>query len=148
MQRYAVKWRRLSRSGKAFFVFAAAWVLLYFTRISPALQVLLALGATASGVLALYKLARRGMQGIIWRLRNRLIVAYLFIAVVPIVLMLLLMGGTSYAVVGQMAVYLVNAEMNSRLRALAFPAEAMARAPFPGFETAMKRYQPILHRNF
>ena len=45
MQRYAVKWRRLSRSGKAFFVFAAAWVLLYFTRISPALQVLLALGA-------------------------------------------------------------------------------------------------------
>ena len=54
------------------------------------------------------------MRNLIWRLRNRLIVAYLFIAVVPIVLILALMLVTSYALVGQMAVYLVNRELENR----------------------------------
>src|SRR5438270_4822690 len=129
MHRSAVNWRRFGRTGTTFGVLTAAWLLLYFTGTAPGLQVLTALAAIVSGGLALYGLLRRSMQAIIWRLRNRLIVAYLFIAVVPIVLMLLLMIGTSYAVVGQMAVYLVNTELNSRLRALMFPAEAMSRAP-------------------
>ena len=57
-------------------------------------------------------------KGAIWRLRNRLIVAYLFIAVVPVVLILVLMLVTSYAVIGQMAVYLVNRELENRMRTL------------------------------
>ena len=148
MKGYAAVWRRFGRAEKAFLVFAAAWALLHFTGITPALEILAALAAMIVGGLVLYKLARRSLLAIIWRLRNRLIVAYLFIAVVPIVLMLLLMGGTSYAVVGQMAVYLVNTELNSRMRALTFPAEAIARAPSPSPEQAVRRFEPILRRNF
>jgi len=39
------------------------------------------------GLVVLFRLARRAMRRAIWRLRNRLIAAYLFIAVVPIVLL-------------------------------------------------------------
>jgi hypothetical protein len=39
-----------------------------------------------------FRLARRGLRKAIWRLRNRLIAAYIFIAVVPVVLILLLAG--------------------------------------------------------
>ncbi|HMC61668.1 MAG TPA: SpoIIE family protein phosphatase, partial [Candidatus Solibacter sp.] len=100
------------------------------------------------GGVTVYKLVRRSMRAIIWRLRNRLIVAYLFIAVVPIVLIVLLVAGTSYVVVGQMAVYLVNTALNSHVRALTFPADAMSRVPASSAETAMKRYGPGLQRNF
>ena len=72
------------------------------------------MAAILMGVVALIKIGRMAMRNLIWRLRNRLIVAYLFIAVVPIVLILALMLVTSYALIGQMAVYLVNRELENR----------------------------------
>ena len=98
--------RWLGRIEKAFLVFAAVFALLYFTRVATIVQLLAALGAFILGLLALVKLARRGMRKAIWRLRNRLIVAYLFIAVVPIVLIGALAVIAGYAVIGQMAGYL------------------------------------------
>ena len=88
------------------------------------------------------------MRNLIWRLRNRLIVAYLFIAVVPIVLILALMLVTSYALIGQMAVYLVNRELENRMRTLAFPAETLTRAPARDPQTALTRALPMLRRGF
>ena len=46
------------------------------------LQIALTLAATISGI----RLVRYGVRRIIWRLRNRLLVTYLFIAAVPITL--------------------------------------------------------------
>jgi phosphoserine phosphatase RsbU/P len=148
MERHGVNWRGFGRVEKTFVVFAAAWALLYFTGAAATLQVFVVLGAIILGGIVLYRLGRRSMSAIIWRLRNRLIVAYLFIAVVPIVLMMLLMAGTSYVMVGQMAVYLVNTALNSHIRALTFPAEAMSRVPASSADTAMKRYGPGLQRSF
>ena len=82
-------WRRLGRMEKAFLVFAAIYALLYFT--APRAHHSIAGGAawpSSSGCWRCSRLARRGMRKAIWRLRNRLIAAYLFIAVVPIVLIL------------------------------------------------------------
>jgi sigma-B regulation protein RsbU (phosphoserine phosphatase) len=148
MRRYEVNWRGFGRVEKTFLVFAAAWALLYFTGAAATLQVFVVLGAVILGGITLYKLARRSMSAIIWRLRNRLIVAYLFIAVVPIVLIVLLVAGTSYVLVGQMAVYLVNTALNSHIRALTFPAEAMSRVPASSPEIAIKRYGPGLQSSF
>ena len=68
-------------------------------------------------------------RNLIWRLRNRLIVAYLFIAVVPIVLILVLLATTAYVVVGQMAVFLVYAELQNRMGTLTFPTNNLVRTP-------------------
>ncbi len=141
-------WRRLGRIEKAFLVFAAIYALLYFTRLAPTIQLLVALGAFILGLLALFKLARRGMRKAIWRLRNRLIAAYLFIAVVPIILIAALAGIAAYTVIGQMAVYLVNTELTHRVSGLLRPAEALARAPVRDPEQTLRRFVPMIQNGF
>ena len=145
---YGAIWRRLGRIEKAFLVFAAVYALLYFTRVAPTMQSLAALGAFILGLLALFKLARRGMRKAIWRLRNRLIVAYLFIAVVPIILIVALAGIAGYAVIGQMAVYLVNTELSHRVNSLLRPAEALARTPIGDPEQTLRRFVPMIRNGF
>jgi sigma-B regulation protein RsbU (phosphoserine phosphatase) len=145
---YGAIWRRLGRIEKALLVFAVVYALLYFTRVAPTVQLLAAMGAFILGLLALFKLARRGMRKAIWRLRNRLIVAYLFIAVVPIILIVALAAIAGYAVIGQMAVYLVNTELTHRVNSLLRPAEALARAPIGDPEVTLNRFVPMIRNGF
>lgn len=70
-----------------------------------------------------FRLIRYFVRRAIWRLRNRLIVAYSFIAVVPIVLIVALIGMLAYAVLGQVAVYLVTSELDRRAAVLASSIE-------------------------
>ena len=143
-----VSWARLGRTEKLVLVMIAVWVLLYFTAIAPGLLPVVTLATATLLVAGLIKIGRMAIHNLIWRLRNRLIVAYLFVAVVPIVLMLALLLVTSYAVVGQMAVYLVNKELDNRMRTLGFPAETLTRAPASDPETALKRALPMLRHSF
>jgi len=141
-------WRRLGRVEKIFLLLLFVYVALYLAGALPALQLWIALAAFVLGLVAFFRVMRRFTRTMIWRLRNRLIVAYLFIAVVPVVLMLALLLGTSYAVVGQTAVYLVNTELKNRMRTLNIPAFAMSRAPSRDAQTALMRYEEILNDRF
>jgi sigma-B regulation protein RsbU (phosphoserine phosphatase) len=55
---------------------------------------------------------------ILWRLRNRLIVTYVFIGVIPAVLLVAMAFITLYGLAGQFAVFVVTSEINSQLRSL------------------------------
>src|SRR5271155_4569992 len=55
---------------------------------------------------------------ILWRLRNRLIVTYVFIGVIPAVLLVAMALITLYGFAGQFAVFVVTSEINSQLRSL------------------------------
>jgi phosphoserine phosphatase RsbU/P len=55
---------------------------------------------------------------ILWRLRNRLIVTYVFIGVIPAVLLVAMGIITLYGLGGQFAVYVVTSEIQTRLRSL------------------------------
>lgn len=66
------------------------------------------------GVLAFRWLRRR----VLWRLRNRLIVTYVFIGVIPAVLLVTMALVTLYGLAGQFAVFVVTSDINSRLRSL------------------------------
>src|SRR5690348_12198132 len=94
-----IGWPKLGRVEIAFLVLGLAYAALYVSGASPGLQLWVALFAFFFGLVAFFRLIRRFTKHMIWRLRNRLIVAYLFIAVVPVVLMLALLLGTSYAIV-------------------------------------------------
>ena len=48
---------------------------------------------------------------LLWRLRNRLMVTYLFISIIPIGLILLMVGLTSYLLYGQLAAYLIASDL-------------------------------------
>jgi sigma-B regulation protein RsbU (phosphoserine phosphatase) len=53
---------------------------------------------------------------ILWRLRNRLIVTYVFIGVIPAVLLMVMALITLYGFAGQFAIFVVTSEINSQLR--------------------------------
>ena len=107
-------WRKRSRLDKAFLALVVIYAALYFTAAAPMAQFWIGFATILTGVAVLFRVGRKGMRAAIWRLRNRLIVAYLFIAVAPIVLIVSLAALTGYFVVGQMAVYLVSRELDHR----------------------------------
>src|SRR5580700_4863229 len=55
---------------------------------------------------------------LLWRLRNRLIVTYVFIGVIPAVLLIAMAFITLYGFAGQFAVFVVTSEITSQLRSL------------------------------
>ncbi|HEV3306236.1 MAG TPA: SpoIIE family protein phosphatase [Candidatus Sulfotelmatobacter sp.] len=55
---------------------------------------------------------------ILWRLRNRLIVTYVFIGVIPAVLLVAMAAITIYLFAGQFASFVVTSEINSQLRSM------------------------------
>jgi sigma-B regulation protein RsbU (phosphoserine phosphatase) len=79
----------------------------------------------------------------IWRLRNRLILAYVFIAVVPIVLILALAAVGTWIVAGQVAVYLVTTELERRTATLENTARFLVRAPAEDRDSAAARLAPL-----
>ena len=133
-------WRRLGRIEKAFLFCAPIFLVLYLTGASPVAESLFGLAAILLGLAALFRALQRAVKQAIWRLRNRLIVAYLFIAVVPIVLITALLGLAGYAVIEQMSIYLVNRELDHRETSLLRPAETLARFPMRDQETAVNRF--------
>lgn len=142
-------WRRLGRIEQAFLIAIVLYVVLRVTALSGAAQTVIAIAAVFLGLAALFRVARRAMKEAIWRLRNRLIVAYLFIAVVPIVLILTLVGIAGWLVIGQMAVYLVNTELTHRETALWGPVEALAHNPTSADPSpAVRRFSMMIRRGF
>jgi sigma-B regulation protein RsbU (phosphoserine phosphatase) len=65
---------------------------------------------------------------LIWRLRNRLIVTYIFIGAVPVALLLAMAYVGSWIMVGQVATYLVGSELKRRALALETPAKLLSTA--------------------
>src|ERR1700683_1002814 len=64
-------------------------------------------------------LFRWALGHILWGLRNRLIVTYIFIGVIPIVLLLLMAAIASYLFAGQFATYIASSNLQSELQHLA-----------------------------
>jgi len=129
-------------------MFIALYILLYFTHFSPLLQSLSAVSAFLAGLVVLFRLARGAMRKAICRLRNRLIAAYLFISVVPIVLLVAMVLLAGWVVIGQMAVYLVNKELEHREATLVRQADAFANLPIRDPETALNRFARITSNAF
>lgn len=127
--------------------FGAAFLIAWFAHAS-AWADWLAVIAIVLGAIAIARAARGWMKKAIWRLRNRLIVAYLFIAVVPIVLITALLGLAGYAVIEQMSIYLVNRELDHRESSLLRQAEASAHFPMRDPETAINRFRLSMRNVF
>jgi sigma-B regulation protein RsbU (phosphoserine phosphatase) len=71
------------------------------------------------------RLLRAGFHRATWRLRNRLLVTYLFIAVVPILLLAAFAFTGGRMLVNQIAVYLVTNQIDRRIDAMAQAGELL-----------------------
>jgi len=89
------------------------------------------------GVWRLFRLVLSRSQ-LIWKVRNRLIVTYVFISIVPITLILALFFVLGLFLTAQFSGYLVSSAMERRLAAIETPARVLARA-LPEDRTAIAR---------
>jgi len=85
---------------------------------------------------------------LIWRLRNRLIVTYVFVGAVPIMLILALAFCGTWIVVGQIATYLVSSELSRRAAALENPAKFLSAAPTKDRPDVMRQIAPLLRDRY
>jgi sigma-B regulation protein RsbU (phosphoserine phosphatase) len=74
-------------------------------------------------ILLLLRLAR---QELMWRLRNRLIVTYVFIGVIPLVLLLAMAVLAGYMFIGQFATFLATSDLQAELHGLASANQELA----------------------
>ena len=121
-------WRRLSTLdliALAFAIFGAAAAL---GGLQGKLFGLVKFLALCFGVYLLVRFIGWWRNRLLWRLRNRLIVAYLFIAVVPILLILTLVILAGRILYSQLGAYLLYEDIHSRVEMIRDIAEHIAAA--------------------
>lgn len=90
--------------------------------------VLSQLATFAVGFALVWRHGLHAVRRLIWRLRNRLIVAYVFIAAVPMLMLAVLTLAGAWVISGQIAAYLLSVEMGRRVSSLQALAESLERA--------------------
>ena len=103
-----IAYRKLGWPDRIFFVLVLLDILLGFVAPRSEWYGLLRLLAIIFGVIVLFRLIRVGIKRAIWRLRNRLLVTYLFIAVVPVTLIAALAALGMWTLTSQFALFLVT----------------------------------------
>jgi phosphoserine phosphatase RsbU/P len=122
-------WKRAGKVTKTFAGALPLYLILRFLRPDSGIETFVAFVTyVLAGWIAL-RLLRIGLRKVTWRLRNRLVVAYLFIAVLPIVLVLTLVGLGAYMLAGQVAAYLVRSELDRRVTELRSVARDLSSSP-------------------
>jgi sigma-B regulation protein RsbU (phosphoserine phosphatase) len=122
-------YRKLGRIEKTFLLLVILAVVLAYAVPASFIGLLVTFAAWIVGFLVVIRLARSGVKKLIWRLRNRLIVAYAFIAMVPIALILALVLVSTYGLTGQIAIYLINSELDRRTSILKGSAATILETP-------------------
>src|SRR6185312_3488458 len=112
----------------------AIWLVLHVIRLAIALlsksEVLSGWAASFNYIFGFFLsllLLRWIRKALLWRLRNRLIVTYVFIGVIPVLLILMMVGVAGYMVSNQYATSLAQVQVDSEVHALRLAAETQAR---------------------
>jgi len=131
--------RRMARFAAWVLAYGAAvWLLDRFGAGAPRLLwILFWITFIPSIAYYLYRLGGFVRQRLLWRLRRRLIVTYIFIAVVPILLIVLLVGLGAYIINAQFAAFLIALNLRDHLNQLrqlnrvVIHESRLTRAPSP-----------------
>ena len=141
-------YRKLGRIEKTFLILVLLALVLAYALPASFIGLLVAFAAWIVGFLVAIRLARTGVRKLIWRLRNRLIVAYAFIAMVPIALILALALVSIYGLTGQIAIYLINSELDRRTSILKGSAATILGTPPEHRQEAIQRTHDFTQRFF
>ncbi|MCX6596697.1 MAG: PP2C family protein-serine/threonine phosphatase [Acidobacteria bacterium] len=141
-------WQWFGRWGQVLFVALVLNSLLFNFGGPQWLRNIAGITATVAGLVVSAKLILKAIRHSIWRLRNRLIVTYVFIGLVPILLIATLTLLALWAMSGQVAVYLITSEFNRRMESLRGTAQFILREP-PGRRVErVKQIGAFLSENF
>ena len=125
-------------------VFALAVVVYVATVLIPGRSVAegtLELVVLFLGLWTFGRIWRATVRQMLWRLRNRLIVAYLLIGLVPVVLIIALVGLGGYLVLGQVSIHLLESQLE-RTMAVLHGAISMEVHSGPAASAELRRNVP------
>jgi sigma-B regulation protein RsbU (phosphoserine phosphatase) len=146
--RFQEKLRRTSRLERVFAVLLLVYVCLLLVVPHSVFVALFQLALIAAGGWLLFRVARMGVRKLIWGLRNRLLVAYLFIAVVPVLLIVSLAGMGFYILSSQLGVYVASDELDHRIARLHAATEVIAHSDAADRAHAFRVAERILAHRF
>jgi sigma-B regulation protein RsbU (phosphoserine phosphatase) len=118
-------WKRLGKLDKGFLILLLFYIVLLLAVPASGFVSFLQFVLFVLAAWLVIRLSRFALRKAIWRLRNRILVTYLLIAVVPILLILTLAGLGSYVLAGQVAVYLARSELDRRVASMQAAAETL-----------------------
>ena len=118
-------WKRLGKLDKAFLILLLFYIVLLFAVPPNAFVTFLEFMLFVLGAWLVIRISRIALRKAIWRLRNRILVTYVFIAVVPILLIVALAGLGTYMLAGQVAVYLARSELDRRVGSMRTAVDAL-----------------------
>jgi phosphoserine phosphatase RsbU/P len=121
-------WRRMSRLELAAVAMLVAGSIVTFFPLEGRIFSFLKFAAFISGIYLLFRLIAWGRSRLLWSLRNRLIVAYLFIAVVPILLIVTMVVLAGQFLYSQLGAYLLYEDLHRRIAMLSDISEHIAAA--------------------
>ena len=121
-------WRSLSWLDLVSTAIAAVGLLLVFLGVNGGLFSFLKYLAVLAGTYLFFRFLGRWRTRLLWSLRNRLIVAYLFIAVVPILLLMTLGLLAARIFYSQLGAYLLHEDMQQRIEMIRDISEHIAIA--------------------
>ena len=122
-----IAWAALYVIALELLLFAVQWLT---RRASPAISKSLEGWVSFLSVLAIVLLVFAGFRWLrsqlLWRLRNRLIVTYVFIGVIPVFLLVMISLITLYLLAGQFASFVVTSDIATHLRSMEAANRAIA----------------------
>jgi phosphoserine phosphatase RsbU/P len=121
-------WRRLSRLDIVALVIFVAGTLATFTAFSGGAVSFVKYLALLAGIYLVVRMIAWGRNRLLWSLRNRLIVAYLFIAVVPILLIMTFVVLAGNFLYSQLGAYLLYEDLHRRVEMMTDIAQHIAAA--------------------
>jgi phosphoserine phosphatase RsbU/P len=125
--RSRIAWAALYVLALDLLLFAVQWLTRH---VSPSMSASLGGWVTFLSVLAIVLLAIAGFRWLrsqlLWRLRNRLIVTYVFIGVIPVFLLVMISLITLYLLAGQFASFVVTSDITAHLRSMEAANRAIA----------------------
>ncbi len=110
-------------TGIVFLVALILYTSLFFVPNTSALKVLLFFTVFVTGIVCAIRLARYVIRHSLWSLRNRLLFVYVLIGVLPILLIVILVGLSGWALTSELAIYVATAELDRSLDTIQTDAE-------------------------
>ena len=118
--------QQLGKSGIAFLIGLLLFAIFYFAGLSL-LAFLDALVMIPITMILLFRGFKWVKGHALWSLRNRLLVVYALIGVLPIALLFLLVGLSGWALMNELAIYLASSALDRRLESLQSAVEGLQK---------------------
>jgi sigma-B regulation protein RsbU (phosphoserine phosphatase) len=139
--------QRLGKSGLAFVAGFILFSIFYFAGLDL-LAFLTALALIPIAFIVMFRVFAWIKRNALWSLRNRLLVVYTLIGVLPVVLLFVLIGLSDWALMSELAIYLANSALDHRVGDLRRMAERLEEIPPGDRQAAVPHFADAAGQSF